>query len=293
MPREEIALSVGFFDGFHLGHQQLVQRLIEVSKELCVKSVLLSFSNHPSTLFTPENPRSLITPTAERRRLLEKSGVDKLIWVDFNESFAKMSAREFISSLPIKALILGHDATIGSNREGNQKKLEELAKELQFHLEYMTPFTLNGELLSSSALRKLIRTGDFEKASRFLGREYSLTLPVTKGIGVGKGLGFSTANMQVDGLALPPQGVYITSVKINGTSHPAVANLGIAPSVRTDGTLQLEVHLLSGEIDLKGKTIEVLFHQFLREEKHFESLTDLKTQIAQDVAAAKAFFTLK
>ncbi len=201
------------------------------------------------------------------------------------------SARDFLmllkQKIPFSHLILGHDAMIGHDRK---KDLREYCSQLAFTLEYLEPVYIDGytdgKIVSSSAIRKSIQTGKLREASAFLGRPYSIFATVEPGEKKGRALGFHTANLPVEELALPPFGVYATRVLLDNQVFPAVANLGYAPTLHKDRPPCLEVHLLDDQRDLYEKSLEVLFIKFLRPEKRFASISDLKAQIQQDISLA-------
>jgi riboflavin kinase / FMN adenylyltransferase len=278
-----IALTIGNFDGVHLGHQALFKRL----KQAAPHASVITFSNHPEEVLRKTSIPHLTT-LAHRLALFEKMGIDDTILIPFSEEFSKQTARGFLTQLklaiPFTYLILGHDAVIGHDRKHD---LYDLCEELSFTLEYLEPVHINGTIISSSAIRKCIHAGQLADASLLLGRPYSIFATVQHGQGKGRSLGFHTANLPVEELALPPLGVWAVNVKISHETLPAVANLGHAPTLHKDRPLCLEVHLIDDFRDLYGKELEVFFLKYLRPEKHFESLEALKTQIGQDILRAK------
>ncbi len=281
---EPISLTIGNFDGVHLGHQAILSRLSG-------QKVVFTFSNHPIEVLQ-SCPFFRLTTTSHRLRLLEKNGVDTTLIVPFTEAFSKQPADEFITqlhiALPFSHLVLGHDAVIGHKRQGDTILLQELATKLGFSLTYLEPITFNGAPVSSSQLRALIQKGSFEEASKLLGRPYSIQSVVEPGDQQGRHLGFKTANLKVHSLCLPPLGVYVVQTEIENKSYIGVANLGHAPTLHANRPPILEVHLIDYQGELYGLEIEVEFLKFLRPEKRFDSIEALKRQIQNDIDSALA-----
>ncbi|MFC2049050.1 riboflavin biosynthesis protein RibF [Chlamydiota bacterium] len=279
-----LALSIGNFDGIHLGHQAILKRL----KELAPQIAVFTFTNHPAEVLRGASI-SRLTTLAHRLALLEKWGVDHVILATFTHAFAEQSAETFLRALkmqiPFSHLILGHDAAIGHDR---RRDLQSLSKPLAFALEYLEPVTLNSQIVSSSAIRKHILAGELKQASALLGRPYSIFATVEPGQGKGREIGFHTANLPVNGLALPPLGVYAVEVHLGNERLPAVANLGHAPTLHTDRPAYLEVHLINDQRDLYGKQLDVVFLKYIRPEKQFANRAELQAQIAQDILSATA-----
>ena len=278
-----LALSIGIFDGVHLGHQALLSRL----KQMAPQTAVFTFSNYPDEVLHGVSILQLTT-LSHRLALFEKMGIDHTILVPFTQSFSQQTARQFLTqinrSIPFSYLVLGHDAVIGHDRNCD---LSDLTKELSFVLEYLEPIRLNGKVISSSEIRKCILAGKLAEASALLGRPYSIFANVVHGQGKGGILGFHTANLPVEELALPPLGVYIVKVKIDHTILPAVANLGYAPTLHKERPLCLEVHLIDDCRDLYDKELEVFFLKYLRPEIKFEHIDALKNQIRTDIHLSK------
>ncbi len=292
-PKEKSSVvTIGFFDGIHLGHQELLRQTRKTGKQLNAESVVLTFTNHPSELFSPGNPPKLLLERGEAYRRMEEMGIDWIITLPFDEKFSNQSTEAFIDSLltelHMKALVLGHDSRIGKERKGTPEIVQELAGQKQFEVSYIPPFSIDHTPISSSRIREAIIHGDLTTAEKLLGRPYSVKLPVIPGRGIGKSeMGFPTANMDVTTTVVPPEGVYSVLLKSEGVVYEGVANLGRAPTVRGDKKLLLEVHVIDQELDLTGHEVEVTFVNFIREELKFDSLSALREQIARDVKMAK------
>lgn len=277
----KIGITIGNFDGVHIGHQKVLRHL----KEKNEKAIVLTFSNHPSEILHTK-PKPLLTTKTHKLSLL--NDLDMEVWtVPFTKGFAEQPAEVFLSRLKkrcnFSCLILGHDALIGKNREGDISLLRSLSSQLHFDLEYVPPVMLENEAISSSQIRRLILKGDFEAARSLLGRPYSIQGEVIAGAGKGKEIGFPTANIDVSMLCLPPFGVY--SVLVNGLR--GIANLGLAPTLHKERHPHLEVHIFDLQRELYGTLLDVTFLHFIREERHFDSQGALKRQIEQDINCVK------
>jgi riboflavin kinase/FMN adenylyltransferase len=286
-----ITLSIGNFDGLHLGHQVVLQHLLKTTKEHGATSAVLTFSNHPSTVLRPSHPTPLLCSIAHKVHLLDQIGIDLAILLPFTPSFSEQPAEAFLrnikSILPFQHLILGSDAHMGKNRDGDKDRITALSQSLGFSVEYLPDCDLDGTRISSSLIRSHIQKGDFLRAAALLGRPYSIYGEVLKGHGKGASLGFPTANLSVNNLCLPPLGVYAVQVLVDDKTHEGIANLGFAPTMRQEDAPLLEVHLFEHHETLYDKTIDVRFIRFIRPEKRFHSIEELKQQIALDIKAAK------
>lgn len=284
-------LTLGNFDGIHLGHQLILKKVKELSKAHQLLSAVITFKNHPSWLLNPNQPVHILTTAEHKLKLLEQFGIDIVVMVDFDKNLSNLNADAFLDKvanvLPFRYLILGYDAKLGKDRKGDRQLIESIAKEKHFCVDYIPAFSVDGVPISSSNIRKCITNDDLIKAKELLGRPYSIYAKVLPGQGNGKKIGFPTANIDCSSLCIPPFGVYAVKVEFDGKSLDGVANLGFAPTVRSDHCPLLEVHLFKPTGDIYGKTVEVLFEEFIRPEKRFEDLALLKAQIEQDVAQAK------
>ena len=284
-------ITIGNFDGLHLGHKEVLQAASQSGHPL----LAITFSNHPSTVLHPKNPVPLILTRTHKTMLLEEAGIDVLLEIPFTKEFSLQSASEFLTSLhkkiPFKRLVLGHDATLGHDKQGDKKTICALAEDLAFEVAYVEEVMVEGNPLSSSRIRKLIQQGELKKASDLLGRPYSILGKVEHGIGLGGKLGAHTANLDVTNLATPPFGVWAIEARCGTDVFAAVANLGIAPTVRREEKVWLEVHVIDKNVQLEGKLLEVFFLRYMRPEKKFSSLDLLRAQIKDDIREARHFFS--
>jgi riboflavin kinase / FMN adenylyltransferase len=288
-----IVLTIGNFDGVHLGHRSVINEVLRHAKLVNGLAVVLTFSNHPSSILKPDQSTRTLCTSEHKKRLLSELGIDILLYLPFTLDFSKQTPSEFIANIrqstPFTHLILGHDATIGKNRQGNKKIVEQLAKESGFTVEYLTPKYLEGTIISSSLIRNLVEQGLFKQAEQLLGRPYSILAPVASGSQKGRMMGYPTANLNVGHLTLPPYGVYAVYLRVGTRLIPGVANLGIAPTLRTSPEPIFETFLFENpSTELKGEIVELFPLRYLRPEIKFPSVEELKMQIQKDIQNAKA-----
>ncbi|MDP3540580.1 MAG: bifunctional riboflavin kinase/FAD synthetase [Azonexus sp.] len=292
-----VVLAIGNFDGVHLGHAALVQQLAKAADDLQLVPTVLTFEPHPREFFAPESAPARLTTLREKLELLGDLGATQAMVCPFNAAFAALSADEFIErvlvrGLQVKHLIIGDDFRFGKGRAGDFALLQAAGERFGFTVEAMQSVTVNGERVSSSAVRRALATGDMERAARLLGRPYIIDGQVSHGDKFGRQLGFATANIRIKHNPLPMAGVFAVAVSGLGDKPlPGVANLGIRPTVGGTRPL-LEVHLFDFDRDIYGAHISVRFVHKLRDEQRFPNFDALKAQIAADAAAARAFFKL-
>lgn len=289
-----VALAIGVFDGVHLGHQAVIGAATERAAKHGGTAAVLTFDPHPMRVLRPEQaPRSLCC-IRHQIRILGRLGVSHLVTCKFDKSFAATSAEDFIAALaeschPLGFISVGFSWRFGARGAGNIHLLMDAGQRLGFGVYGVPPVCIDGEVVSSTAIREAVRTGDFAKSSRLLGRDYSVLGNVVQGRQLGRTIGVPTANLQVAAEQLPPAGVYAVRALIDGVWQNGVANLGHRPTVVADETnLTLEVHLLDFDRDLYGQETEVSFIRHLRDEQKFPGLEELKAQIAKDISAARS-----
>lgn len=289
-PAKPIALTIGSFDGVHLGHRLLLKKLKSAGFP-----VVITFENHPAEVLRPESAPPRLCTTPHKLKLLQEAGVESVVLLDFTREMSLQSAEEFLLNIrkhvPFQNLILGSDATLGKEKHGDRQHIQGLAQEQGFNATYLDLVSREGAKISSSHIRSSIRKGDLSGAEKMLGRKFSIYSQVRTGAGLGKTIGFPTLNMTVDGLCLPPLGVYAVRLTALEKTWMGVANLGVAPTVRTNVQPILEVHLFDYASEIPNLAyVEVSFEHYIRPEKKFEGLASLKNQIAQDVLEARASF---
>jgi riboflavin kinase/FMN adenylyltransferase len=291
-----VCLAIGFFDGVHLGHQQIIRQTIADARKHEALALVVTFDQHPSTIIAPGRVPPLIYSLSQRLRAIGSLGSDALLLIHFDRPFSEQSGEAFIHGLArdfgqIQSLCVGSNFTFGHKRGGNVALLKTLGAELKFAVHGLAAVSLDGKIVSSTRIRETIRSGDLDAAGQMLGRAYSLAGTVVRGDQLGRQLGFPTANLDISGLLLPPGGVYAVHATVNGSAHRAVTNIGSRPTVKNiTPQTRVEAHLLDFEDDLYGQELELAFVEKLRDERKFPTLLALKEQIARDIAEARLRF---
>lgn len=289
----QCVLTLGNFDGVHLGHQQLINHLIKQSKKLNLPTVVMLFEPQPLEFFCKQNAPARLTSFKEKVELIKKLGIDYIIAVPFTQTFANMLAPDFIqdwliNKLQAKYIVIGDDFRFGRERKGDINLLQQYTHNNQFVVESMPTFVWNDLRISSTAVREALFNSDFKLAHCLLGRNYAIEGKVVHGNALARQLGFPTANIHLNRKKTALQGVYFVKVKncCNNQHYHGIANIGIRPTIEGKKAI-LEVNLFDFSGDIYGQYLDVIFVHKLRDEKKFDSLTDLKQQIAQDVCTAK------
>jgi riboflavin kinase/FMN adenylyltransferase len=284
-------LTIGNFDGVHLGHREIFRRVIDRARELKGTAVVVTFEPHPLRLFAPDKtPLQLNTPE-EKVRLLTASCVDILVVINFTRQLAEMSAEDFVREilvhkLGVKHLIVGYDYAFGRNRQGDTEFLAAKAKEYGFTLEVLEPIRAEQQAHSSTAIRQVLQEGRVADAVSILGRNFTLDGEVVHGDGRGRKLGFPTANLSTEKEILPCDGVYAVKVKWCDSYYDGVINIGHRPTF-TNGETTLEIHLLNFKGDLYGERLRIYFVERLRGEQKFASVEALQEAVLKDIARAR------
>ena len=287
-------LTIGTFDGVHLGHQALLNRMKTLAQEVNGETVVLTFTPHPRTVLFPEDHGiQLLSDTQEKRKFLADCGIDHLVEFPFTMEFAKKSAFEYVRDLlvvgmNVHTVIVGYDHRFGRNREGNFQLLLEYADMFQFHVEEIPAQLINESEVSSTKIRNAISVGNVEFAKQATGRNYVLSGTVVHGKGNGQKIGFPTANIKIsDPLKLiPANGVYVVETNINGKNYRGAMNIGTRPTFELNGSRSLEVHVIGFHNNLYEQPLQVEFIRKLRDEQNFGSIDALKEQLAKDIANA-------
>jgi len=291
-------LTIGNFDGVHLGHQALFQRVKQRAQSLDGESVVMTFHPHPVEVLSPGNGPLFITEHARKLELIEGCTIDTTIVIPFSHEFAAMSAREFVEGIlvnkvGVKALVVGYDYRFGKGREGDIEFLRKLGDEHGFEVEAVSGIKMNETVVSSTAIRQFIQEGQLREANALLGRPYEISGTVVKGRDRGgRVLGFPTANICLSRQAPPKLGVYVVRVEVNGKIYGGAANLGYNPTFG-DTDLSVEVHILDFNEDIYGKPVTIHFLERLRDEKRFSGPVELTEQIRKDVQKARFILAAK
>jgi riboflavin kinase/FMN adenylyltransferase len=291
-PQKETLLTVGVFDGIHLGHQHLLSHLKVQAKDRNCLSGVVTFKTHPESVLSSGTLVPWLTGLEDRIALIHELGIDLVIVLSFTLELSRLSAREFVQllkdRLKMSGLLIGPDFALGKDREGDIENLRSLGKEIGFTVEVFPPVTLDGMVVSSSIIRQFLVQGDIRKVEKLTGRRFSITAKVVSGARRGRTLGFPTANLKTSpDQALPADGVYATIAYIDHKPMPAITNIGIRPTFG-GGARIIETHLFDYTGDLLGQRLKIEFLHRIREERHFTTVEDLKTQIARDIEQAKA-----
>lgn len=289
-------VSIGNFDGVHLGHQAVLAQLRRQSNKLSLQSVTVLFEPQPQEYFRHEAAPARVTRFIEKVALLKQQGVDSIVVLAFNPAFANLSAQDFIEQvlvqgLQVKHLIVGDDFCFGHERQGNFSTLLDAGKKYGFGVENTATFCLQDQRVSSSWLRDCLAQGNFERVQQLLGRHYAMTGRVIHGHKRGRSMGYPTINFPVRRLTSPLHGIYAVQIaRENSALLLGVASIGNRPTVDKGLRFLLEVHLFDFEGDLYGQRVEVIFRHKIRAEQKFSDFDALKTQISKDCQAAKDFF---
>jgi riboflavin kinase/FMN adenylyltransferase len=293
--RGPLFLAIGVFDGVHRGHQAVISTSAEHARAANGTPVVVTFDPHPEKVLRPERAPHLLTATAHKIALIRDLGVEHLLIINFDKSFAATEPEVFVQELvkhskPLREICVGHEWAFGKNRRGNLELLKKLGEQFNFNVVGIPPVRVNGELISSTTIRRAIEAGDLQKAAAMLDREYTILGTVVRGDNLGKKIGFPTANLSAHSEQFPPNGVYVAEAKLDGIVYPGVVNLGNRPTVSSDKQRVLEIHLLNFERDIYGNELELHFLRYLRPEKKFDSIEALTRQIEADVAQARKLF---
>lgn len=298
--KDSTALTIGNFDGVHLGHQAMLARLKEASSRLGLVSCVMIFEPHPLELFTPDRAPTRLTSLREKLELLAELGVERVQVCHFDFNFASISAEDFIvrilkQGLNVRWILVGDDFRFGAHRTGNCELLKISSAHHGFEVAKMPSFTLGDIRVSSTAIRKALVTGDLERARLLLGRYYSISGRVVEGNKLGKEIGYPTANVQLRHNRPPLSGIFVVKVFSADKLFPrealyGVASLGVRPTVYESGKPVLEVHLFDFEREIYGCHLRVDFLHKLRDEEKYPDLDALTRQIGCDVENAKNYF---
>ena len=292
LPKKDMLLTIGVFDGVHLGHKYLLSQLAEHARQQDLLSGVVTFRQHPQEVLSPQTRLPFLTDLAERTNLLKNEGVEAIIPLSFTSEIAQLSARQFVSLLMrylrMRGLVIGSDFTLGRNREGNIDSLRTLGQDMNFTVTVIPLIMIDGEVVSSTAIRNALANGDMKRVLNLAGRPFSLNGRVTSGAGRGLELGFPTANLDiVPEQALPADGVYATWAYIDGKAFKSMTNVGKRP---TFGGSQrtVEVYVLDYHSDLYGCELRIDIMARLRSEGRFDTVDKLKKQITEDIEQGRA-----
>jgi riboflavin kinase/FMN adenylyltransferase len=293
--REPLVATIGNFDGVHLGHQAILVSVTAAAKARAAPSIVVTFDPHPLAVVAPSRRPKLIQTRRQKLETLESSGVDSVLILPFDRELASLTGEEFFGDylaarLRLAAVHVGRNFRFGRARSGDLAALEAIGRARGFTVVGVPHVEIEGETVSSSAIRSAVECGEVERARAMLGRPYGVTGLVVRGDGRGRRLEFPTANVAVENELLPRRGVYVTETAVFATRFPSVTNVGVRPTFGGT-TLTVETHLLDVDEDLYDERLDVRFLARLRDERKFNGVNELADQIARDRAAAHSFFS--
>jgi len=286
-------LSIGFFDGVHLGHQQIIRQTIADAHQHNAIALVLTFDRHPNSVVAPSRVPPLIYSLPQKLRAIESLGADHLLLAGFDKKFSEQSGEDFVRGLArdlgsIQSICVGADFVFGHKKSGDVALLKKLGGETGFSVHGLAAVSLDGRVVSSTRIRETIRAGKLDAANQMLGRPYAIAGRVIEGDKLGRQLGFPTANLDVAGMVLPVNGVYSGFSKLKGRIYRLALNIGFRPTIiPAKPELRVEAHLLDFSGRLYGLELEIEIGEKLREERKFASPAELRAQIAHDIAAVR------
>ena len=291
-PEKDTLLTIGVFDGVHLGHKYLLSQLIEQAREQDLLSGVVTFNQHPQEVLSPQTKLPFLTDLTQRIHLLKNEGIENIITLSFTSELAQLSAHQFANLLKkylrMRGLVIGPDFALGQKREGNTNTLRALGQDMSFSVTVIPPIMINGEIVSSTAIRSALADGDMKRVHNLVGRPFSLNGRVTSGAGRGVELGFPTANLDIEPeQALPAEGVYATWTHIDGQAYQSMTNIGKQPTFGGSQRI-VEVYILDFRSNLYGRELRIDIMERLRGEKQFDTAEELKKQITEDIKRGRA-----
>lgn len=293
-PLKGSILTIGNFDGVHSGHRAILRQVIARAKSTQMPAVLMTFDPHPIQFLFPERGLHRLFSVKDLREQVEQMGLDVLIVQPFDAAFASLSAQQFLDEKVVpymrpQQMVVGHDFNFGANRSGTLDFLRSWCEQRKMQLAVHEPVEVDGERVSSRRIRELITEGNVEKAGRFLARAFYLEGMVEKGAGRGRGIGVPTVNLRLRDLVRPRLGVYVSETSVGKQKYRSVSNLGVSPTFGDNSEVRLETHIFGFNSEIYGQNIRVELLSFLRDEKKFSSVDELKQQIQTDMQTALAF----
>ena len=286
---KDTVITIGTFDGVHLGHQKILNHVLHLADEKKSRSFVITFEPHPRLVVSKNYDIKLLTTLDEKVKLFEKIGIDNLMVIKFTKEFSGLSSKEFVrnyicNKIGANHIVIGYDHKFGKNRDGDENKLRELGKQMDFDVTKVEPITAGDTIISSTKIRNLLSEGDIALANKFLGRAYTLSGKVVNGAGRGRSLGFPTANIKVENIhkLIPGNGVYAVSVWLNKEKFAGIMNIGLRPTFNQTPNVIIEVHILNFDKDIYNEDLQIEFLRRLRAEKKFSSKDELIWQINID-----------
>lgn len=286
---DKTILTLGTFDGIHLGHQEIIRSVVDYSGKENLRNVVITFHPHPRKVINPELKIKLLTTQIEQIEILEKLGVDNLLIINFTKEFSELTPVEFIENyliqkIGLSKIVIGYDHHFGKARGGDVNLLKQISRKYNFSIIQIDPFIIDDEPVSSTKIRNALEKGDIDKANKMLGRTYSFTGLVVQGDKRGRELGYPTANLQLDDndKLLPQIGIYAVLVEIGGKIYKALLSIGKRPTFYDDGNLVAEVYIYDFNNDIYGENLKINLITKLRDEEKFNSAEELIKQMNID-----------
>ena len=286
---EKSVITLGTFDGLHLGHQQIVNEVIQKSKQISGRNFLLTFEPHPRKVIPGRNDVKLLSTLEEKVEILEELGLENLFVINFTTEFSKQSPEEFvqkylINGIGLNEIIIGHDHHFGKERDGNFELLEKMGKQYNFSVTMIPEFSVDGETISSTKIRNSLLEGDVVNAGKMLGRNYAFRGNIVRGDGRGRKLGFPTANISVndDDKLIPAKGIYSAECIVENEKHFGLLSLGSRPTFHKDGEIIPEFYIFDFDRDIYDQVMQVNLVEKIRDEEKFNSVDELITRMKKD-----------
>jgi riboflavin kinase/FMN adenylyltransferase len=287
---ENTILTVGTFDGIHLGHQKIIKTLVEKSKANNMRELVITFEPHPRKIVGKDNSIKILTTLDEKIELLSKLGVNNLLVINFTKEFSQLTADKFfqniiIDKIGLKEIIIGHDHKFGKDRNGDEAKVSEIGKDFNFNVTPVEAVKIDSLTISSTLIRNCLLKGNVKDANKYIGRNYSLTGVVVTGDKRGKSLGYPTANIQTDNddKMLPGIGIYAVKVQWNSLNLKGVMSIGMRPTFKDSNQIVVEVYIFDFDKNIYGEKLKVEVIERIREEKKFSSVDELIKEIKIDI----------
>ncbi len=291
---ERPVVTMGNFDGIHLGHQILLKEVVARAKALKTQSVVITYDHHPLETICQTVFPYLLSSTEEKVKKLQEMGIDHVLIINFNKEVAGMSADEFVGDvikkyLNPRELVIGYDSHFGKNRTGGFDFLKSREAEYDYKVDLIPPYRINEEIVSSTMIRNLIKAGELKSANELLGHSYTVTGQVIKGMGKGRTFGFPTINLKIENeyKLIPATGVYLTQVVLDSGRYWSLSNIGFSPTVKASGKSEVETFILNFAGDLYDQYVDIIFIEKMREEIHFSSQGELITAMENDLNLAE------
>jgi len=295
MKTKNSVITIGVFDGVHIGHKAVIKKVVKKAKSAGLKSAVVTFDPHPLKILDPNHFVPSLIALKHRIDLIKGLGIDEVLVMKFNKNVAKLSPEKFVEDILIKKMgakyiVVGEDFCFGKGALAGTEKLKTISKERSVKIEIVSPVKKNSHIISSTVIRRLIMNGDIHRASQLLGRPFSILGTVIKGTKLARTLGYPTANLNPHHEVIPPVGVYAVKIRLKGKTYSGVMNIGVRPTFYNyghDKEPEIEVHIFNFHGKIYGKDLEVIFVRKIRDERKFKTIDSLIEQIKKDSAKAE------